>query len=108
MVRSKAVHFFQKKNENIFFNFFCYCICFTFSKKSGKNRDARFFRSKAVHDFFSDFLKKVEKIGKNEFFSLFSLWSQGHFHQFRHYHLSCKRCKNRRQKKTQKKGDFNF
>jgi len=107
MVRSKAVHFFQKKNENIFLKIICYCICFTFSKKSKKSCDARFFRSKAVHRFFSDFLKKVKKMEKSAFFSLFSLWSQRHFHIF---HLIEHRVKvvKKDVKKKHKKNGFRF
>jgi len=107
MVRSKAVHFFQKKNENIFFEIICYCICFTISKKLKKSCDARFFRSKAVHRFFFDFLKKVKKMGKSAFFPLFFLWSQRHFHIIRLIEYHAKREKKVTKKKHKKNG-FRF
>jgi hypothetical protein len=79
MVRSKAVHFFEKKIKIFLFFLFCYCRCFEFTKNAKKSRDARFFRSKTVHQKFSDFLKKVKKMGKSAFFPLFFLWSHDHF-----------------------------
>ena len=107
MVRSKAVHFFQKKNENIFFEIICYCICFTIWKKTKKSCDARFFRSKAVHRNFSDFLKKVKKMGKSAFFSLFFLWSQRHFHIIHLIEYHAKHAKKVAKKKHKKNG-FRF
>jgi len=73
-------------------------------KKMEKSCDARFFRSKAVHRFFSDFLKKDKKMGKSAFFSLFSLWSQHHFHIIRLIEYHAKHAKNVTKKKHKKKG----
>ena len=108
MVRSKAVHFFEKKIKIFLFFLFCYCGCFAFTKNAKKSRDARFFRSKTVHQKFSDFLKKVKKMGKNAFFPEKCLWSQVHFRTLWSYWLSCKTREKDRQKKTQKKRDFVF
>jgi hypothetical protein len=108
MVRSKAVHFFEKKIKIFLFFLFCYCRCFEFTKNAKKSRDARFFRSKTVHQKFSDFLKKVKKMGKSAFFPLFFLWSHDHFRTLWSYRLSCKTCEKSRQKKTQKKKGFQF
>ena len=54
------------------------------------------------------FYKKVEKIGKNAFFSEKSLWSQQPFFQKSYYRLSCKKCKINFQKKMSKKRIFIF
>ena len=108
MVRSKAVHFFKKKIKIFLFFLFCYWECSDCMKMSKKSCDARFFRSKTVHQKFSDFLKKVKKMEKNAFFQEKCLWSQVHFHTFWSYWLSCKTCEKDRQKKTQKKRDFVF
>jgi hypothetical protein len=108
MVRSKAVHFFKKKIKIFWFFLFCYCRCFAFTKNAKKSCDARFFRSKTVHQNFSDFLKKVKKMGKSAFFLEKCLWSQDHFRTLWSYWLSCKMREKSRQKKTQKKRDFVF
>jgi hypothetical protein len=52
--------------------------------------------------------KNLEKSRKNPFFLLFFLWSQRPFVEKWCYHLSCKKCKKRVQKKSQKKVVFIF
>ena len=108
MVRSKAVHFFKKKIKIFYYYFFRYCECSDCMKMSKKSCDARFFRSKTVHQNFFDFLKKVKKMGKSVFFPEKCLWSQDHFHTFWSYWLSCENRQIRVRKKTQKKKDFVF
>ena len=108
MVRSKTVHHFLKKIKIFYYYFFRYCECSDCMKMSKKSRDARFFRSKTVHQNFSDFLKKVKKMGKSAFFPEKCLWSQDHFRTLWSYWLSCKMREKSRQKKTQKKRDFVF
>ena len=82
MVRSKTVHHFFQKMKIYFLKIICYYGCIACMKKSKKSCDARFFRSKTVHQIFFDFLKKVKKMGKSAFFPLFFLWSQSIFYIF--------------------------
>jgi hypothetical protein len=80
MVRSKTVHHFLKKIKIFYYYFFRYCECSDCMKMSKKSRDARFFRSKTVHQIFFYFLKKVKKMGKSVFFLEKRLWSRAPFH----------------------------
>ena len=108
MVWSKALLFSWKKITFFYFYFFCYWICSDIRKNVEKSCDARFFGDKTVLRFFFGFQKKVEKIGKNAFFSEKSLWSQVHFYNKTHYHLSCKKNEKSRLKKMSKKKGFRF
>jgi hypothetical protein len=74
--------------------------CIDNEKNVEKFCDARFFGDKVTLIIFLRFQKKVEKIGKNAFFSKKSLWSHPHFRQKSRYHLSCKNSKKDAQKKT--------
>ena len=76
-------------------------------KKTEKSCDARFFRSKTVHRNFSDFLKKVKKMGKNAFFPFFFLWSRHHFTLFVLIEYHAKVVK-KYVKKKHKKNGFRF
>ena len=108
MVRSKTIHFSEKKITFFYFYFFCYWLWFDFEKKVEKSCDARFLGDKTVLRFFLGFQEKVEKITFFAFFSEKSLWSHDRFHKKSRYLLSCKTSKKQGQKKCQKKGVFIF
>jgi len=108
MVRSKTIHFSEKKITFFYFYFFCYWLWFDFKKKVEKSCDARFLGDKTVLRFFFGFQKKVGKITFFAFFSEKSLWSQDHFVKKTRYHVSCKTSKKQGQKKCQKKRVFIF
>ena len=108
MVRSKTIHFSEKKITFFYFYFFCYWLCKDFKKKVEKSCDARFLGDKTVLRFFLGFQEKVEKITFFAFFSEKSLWSHDRFHKKSRYLLSCKTSKKQGQKKCQKKGVFIF
>ena len=103
MVRSWALLFSWKKITFFWKIFSCYCNCFDFEKSVEKTCDARFFGAKTVLRKFLSFQKKVEKIGKNAFFSEKSLWSRCRFCQKSCYHSSCENAKNLSEKNVKKK-----
>jgi hypothetical protein len=107
-VRSCALLFSWKKITFFCKYYFPYYKCSKFLKIVKKSCDARFLGAKAVLRIFWGFQKKVQKIGKNAFFSEKFLWSRDHFRTKSYYHLSCKNAKKCLEKKCQKKGDFIF
>ena len=88
MVRSKTIHFSEKKITFFYEKKYCYWKCFDIEKKDEKICDARFLGDKTVLRFFFGFQEKVEKITFFAFFSKKSLWSQDHFVKKARYHLS--------------------
>ena len=107
-MRSCALLFSWKKIIFFWKYFPSYYKCSGFLKNMKKSCDARFFGAKAVLRIFWGFQKKVQKIGKNAFFSEKCLWSRDHFRTKSYYHLSCKNAKKMSRKKCQKKGVFVF
>ena len=108
MVRSKTIHFSEKKITFFYEKKYCDWKCFDIENKDEKSCDARFLGDKTVLRFFFGFQKKVGKITFFAFFSEKSLWSQDHFVKKTRYHVSCKTSKKQGQKKCQKKRVFIF
>jgi hypothetical protein len=85
----QSATFFMKKNQNFLRKkIFVIENALVTIKNVEKSCDARFFGDKTILRIFLGFQKKVQKIGKNAFFSKKSLWSQDHFTKKSHYHLA--------------------